>query len=252
VTAALLGLAEERAPGSLPPRARAAAEARLARLVARAERALAPRDRGDALGRLNRLVFAEAGFRRVVEAPPPEAMLLASVLERRQGSCLGLSGLYLALGEQLELALAGVLVPGHFFVRSGGAGGGRNVELLRRGERMPDSWYREKYGVPAESSLYLRDLTPAQSIAVFRYNLANELRDKGRHERAIAVYRKVARALPGFAEAWANLGHCLQRLGRLAEAREAYHRARAAHPDLPGLSENLEALEKEAAAAPER
>ncbi len=44
----------------------------------------------------------------------------------------------------------------------------------------------------------------------------------------MALLRKATRQHPGFADAWYNLGHALERQGRLAEAKDSYERAGAA------------------------
>jgi regulator of sirC expression with transglutaminase-like and TPR domain len=188
----------------------------------------------------------ETRFRREVKDLSLETVLLSRVLEKRRGSCVGLSGLYLALGETLNLPLRGVLVPGHFLVRYHGPKGSRDVELLKGGKQMSLKWYREKYDVPAGNPLYLtQSLDVQQTLAVQRYNLANELRSRQRHRAALAHYRQVVTELPRFAEAWANLGLTLHRLRRLDEAERAYRKAQAANPNLSGVEHNLKVLRQE-------
>jgi len=194
---------------------------------------------GHPVDALNRVVFERRGFKRDVQDLSLGSVLLPRVLARRRGSCVGLAALYLALGERLGLPLDAVLVPGHLFVRHAD---GRGVELLKRGREMPERWYRERYRVPDRSPLYLRRLEPRETLAVYRYNLANALRDRRRPRGALVHYRRVVAVLPDFAEARANLGLTLQQLGRTEQARRAYLRARAANPRLPGIERNLEAL----------
>jgi len=134
---------------------------------------------------LNAVVFDELHFEREVKEADPRFMRLAQVLADRKGSCLGLAAVYLALGERLgpahHFAVEGILVPGHLFVRVGG----RNVELLRRGEQMPDQWYREKYEIPEKDApAYLRPLAPAELLGLYDYNIGNDLRLQGRFVEA--------------------------------------------------------------------
>lgn len=194
---------------------------------------------------LNRVVFVQEGFRREVQDPALRFALLPAVLLRRRGNCLGLSSLYLALGERLRLPLHGVLAPGHFFVRYDNGRSRRGVELFKQGKQMPIKWYLRKYKIPVKNPLYLRNLTPRQSLAVLRYNLANEHRRRGNLRTALEHYQQVVALLPDFAEAQANLGLTLHRLGDLGGAEQAYQRARQADPSLPGLKRNLEALQSE-------
>lgn len=60
---------------------------------------------------LNSYFFEEKGFRL------SDLFLPNDLLQSRSGSCLGLSFLYLAVAEKLNLPMVGVETPGHFFVR---------------------------------------------------------------------------------------------------------------------------------------
>jgi regulator of sirC expression with transglutaminase-like and TPR domain len=200
---------------------------------------------------MNATVFDELGFERQIEALGPAATLLPPVLRARRGSCVGLGTLYLAVAERLGRRAHGVLVPGHFFVRIEDAAGPRNVELLRRGEQMPESWYRHKY-LPAPAArppaAYLRALTTPEVLAVVRFNLANHQREAGALAAAEAGYRGATHDFPSFPEAHASLGLTLHLLGRLREARQAYQAASRLDPALPGLAKNLAAVDQELAA----
>jgi len=244
LTAALLGFADE-ASRTLALRlpASADAERQLRHLAGRARAAVALG--GDPVDRLNHLVFDELGFRREVHDTSPELMLMPQVLVSRRGNCIGLSSLYLALGEALELPFEGVLVPGHLFVAYRRASDVRRVELLRRGEAMPRSWYVQKYHVPPQSPLYLRGLARDELLAVLRYNLANELRLRGRLREALVQYRAVIAVLGDHAEAHANLGLTHHLLEEHDAAERAYRRAALANPELPGLRRNLAELERD-------
>ena len=75
----------------------------------------------------------------------------------------------------------GVLVPGHFFVQVRDRTGVRNVEMLRGGEAMPESWYRNEVRRPRRRlPAYLRPLTPGEVLAVVRFNLGNHQREARR------------------------------------------------------------------------
>ena len=116
---------------------------------------------------LTGVVFDDLKLVREIDDDDPRFFLLPSVLEERRGSCLGLGALYLMVAERIGLPLDGVRVPGHFFVRTRGPSP-RNIELLRRGETMPDDWYRQKYGPwPASDRVYLHPLALEQVSALF-------------------------------------------------------------------------------------
>jgi regulator of sirC expression with transglutaminase-like and TPR domain len=193
---------------------------------------------------LRRVVFERGRFVREIDSQEARFMLLPGVLRARRGTCVGLGTLYLVLAERLGVPAHGVLVPGHFFVRVKEGTRLRNLELLRQGEEMPDSWYRNKYAIP-EAGAYLRALTPTEVAAVLRFNLGNELRENGKPQEALARYRRAAADFPGFAEAHASIGLVQHLLGRLEEARRAYQTAQRLQPTLPGLDRNLAVLEQE-------
>jgi regulator of sirC expression with transglutaminase-like and TPR domain len=230
--------------GALGSEAARFTRAELQRMAAPAPAALG---RGESSAQvLRRVLFEEGRLVREIDSQEPRFMLLPGVLHERRGTCVGLGTLYLVLAERLGVPAHGVLVPGHFFVRIREGGRLRNVELLRQGEEMPDSWYRGKYAVPeAGGGAYMRELTVTEVAAVLRFNLGNELRERGRVEEALARYRRAAADFPSFAEAHASLGLTLQLLGRLEQARGAYEAAQRLFPSLPGLQKNLAALDEE-------
>jgi tetratricopeptide (TPR) repeat protein len=198
------------------------------------------------------VVFGELGFEREIERPDTRFFQLSSVLRDRRGSCLGLGALYLAIGERVGFPLDGILLPGHFFVRTRGPGL-HNVELLRRGEAMPDEWYLGKYGPwpqagsadGTKGSAYFRPLSSAEMTAIHWYNRGNDLRGNGDLGAAEAAFARAAQGFPTFAEAHASLGAVQQLRGDLVSAASSYARAGAAWPDLPGLAGNLELLHRQ-------
>jgi tetratricopeptide (TPR) repeat protein len=242
IASALLALAGELAT---PPGEVAAAWVRLGEIAGRA--AQRRRDAGgDLAAGLGAALFDELGFAREIADPDLRFTLLPSVVDGRRGGCLGLGALYLVLAELLEAPLEGVLVPGHFFVRVPGPAP-RNLELLRRGEAMPDQWYRSKYGPwPASaSSAYGRAVSVTELVAIHWFNAGNLRRDAGDLDAAERAFARAVAGFPAFAEAQASLGTVLQLRGRLDAAEAAYRAAGRARPDLPGLADNLAWLDAE-------
>jgi regulator of sirC expression with transglutaminase-like and TPR domain len=189
------------------------------------------------------VLFDELGFQREIDDTAMRFFQLSSVLRDRRGSCLGLGALTMAVAERLGVPLDGVLLPGHFFVRSRGPGA-HNIELLRRGEVMPDEWYRNKYGPWPEAGAYNRPVSPTELAAIHWYNRGNDLRKNGDWEAAQTAFAKAAQSFPDFAEASASLGAIQQQRGDLAGAQRSYRQAAAAWPDLPGLQGNLDLLQQ--------
>jgi len=188
------------------------------------------------------VLFDELDFQREIEDRSTRFFQLSAVLRDRRGSCLGLGALTLALAERLDAPLDGILLPGHFFVRTRGPGA-HNIELLRRGEAMPDAWYREKYGPWPATGAYFRSVSPAELAAIHWYNRGNDLRSSGDLAAAETAFAKAARVFPDFAEASASLGAVQQLRGDRAGAERSYRQAARAWPDLPGLQGNLDLLQ---------
>ncbi len=55
-----------------------------------------------------------------------------------------------------------------------------------------------------------------------RYALAQEYGNSGRLEEAVAEFRRLVERNPDYAAAWFHCGKVLEKLGRVAEARENY------------------------------
>jgi regulator of sirC expression with transglutaminase-like and TPR domain len=195
---------------------------------------------------LVKLVFERWGFVREVSDESVAFVLLPSVVKRRRGNCVGLGCLYLALADELGIPAAGVLRPGHFYVRAGSANSEANLEMLRSGELMPDSWYRERFPIRgSEARAYARPLTTDEVLGVIAYDVGNERRRQRRLPEAREAYSQAIVTFPELAEAHASLGAVEQLLGNGKAAAECYRRAREMNPQLPGVAENLALLEAE-------
>lgn len=198
------------------------------------------------LAALNASVFGSLGFAREVDDADPGFMLLPSVLKRRRGGCVGLGLLYVSLAELLALPLQCIVRPGHLYVRVPGPSGHVNVELLRRGEAMPDAWYEERFPIlGGKAPAYGRPLSSDELLGVVAYNVGNDRQASGRLREARDAFERATLAFPDLAEAHASLGRTLHLLGELGAADAAYAAARRVHPALPGLERNVALLRSE-------
>jgi regulator of sirC expression with transglutaminase-like and TPR domain len=192
------------------------------------------------------LLFAELGFCREVEDRSLRFVLLPQVVRSRRGSCVGLGTLLLGLGEKLGWSAAGVLMPGHFYVRVRSPGPARNVELLRKGEAMSDGWYAQRFPVQNDAArAYARPLSEREVLGVVAYDIGNERRRQGKLDAAMTAFERAVEAFPDFAEAQASLGAVAQLQGRLDLAAASYRAALQKNPSLPGLDRNLALLAEE-------
>lgn len=245
LTAALLEIARS---WSSAPDAGDYARAELDRIAARVEAAHAANPAREVREDLQQVIFEELGFAREVDDASLRYVFLPSVLQARRGSCVGLGTLYLALGERLGLDLHALMVPGHFYLQQREHGQLHNIELLRKGEELPDSWYRERWPIAAPSSTYARPLSQPEVEAVVLFDIGNDLKRRNALEQAEHAYRQAGLRFPEFAEAHASEGSVAHLLGALDRAQAAYSAATTANAQLPGLQENIALLRSELAA----
>lgn len=99
----------------------------------------------DKIHAINQFIFHEMGFRF-----PPHSLyakdidlytFLPSVLDNRQGVCLGVSILYLSIAQRLELPLEIITPPGHIYVRYHLENTLINIETTARGINPPSEIY---------------------------------------------------------------------------------------------------------------
>lgn len=140
---------------------------------------------------LNRFIFEEHRFRF-----PPQSLyardidlytFLPAVMDNHLGVCLGVTTLYLALAERIELPLEIITPPGHIYLRYRDENKQINIETTARGIDIPD----EKY-----LSINLKELpqrTKREVVGMTHVNKASTYLYRGEFEKAAASY---ARAIP--------------------------------------------------------
>jgi tetratricopeptide (TPR) repeat protein len=190
---------------------------------------------------INQYLFEELGFRTISHANDPNDLFLHSVMDRRQGYCLSLSLLYLALGERLGLELYGVVVPGHFFVRYDTPRVRFNIETTGNGANPLDEHYLTKFNVPdnAANSIYMKSLNKRQTLGCFFNNLGNVYSEIGDLDTALLALERAVAINPQLAESRANLGNVYLQKGRANEAVEQYRGALHLNPGDPKTYNNL-------------
>jgi superkiller protein 3 len=128
------------------------------------------------------------------------------------------------------------------------------VDLLQRAQRLypGDFWINQDLGnalvdqkavLPEEAARYLTAavaLRPESAGA--QLNLGRALREQGKQDEAIAVFRQTLILEPKYAEAEDGLGVALSKQGKLDEAIAAYRRALALDPKYVAAYSNLGAV----------
>lgn len=140
---------------------------------------------------INRYIFQEMQFRF-----PPHSLyakdidvytFLPSVLDSRQGVCLGVSILYLCLAQRLDLPLEIITPPGHIYVRYRENDRVINIETTARGINPPSETY---LGLNTRK---LQERNIKEVIGMVFVNQASVFWSQGEFETCVKLYE---RALP--------------------------------------------------------
>jgi tetratricopeptide (TPR) repeat protein len=192
---------------------------------------------------INEYLFDELGFKPMLHPNDPNDLFLHSVMDRRQGYCLSLSILYLAIGERLGLDLYGVVVPGHFFVRYEKGRVRFNIETTSRGVSPPDEHYVKTFHVPDDNrnsnSSYMRNLTKRQTLGCFFNNLGTVYLEIGDTNTALVALERAVAINPTLSESRTNLGNIYLQRGRTNDAVQQYRAALQLNPSDPKAHYNL-------------
>ena len=165
------------------------------------------------------------------------------VVREKQGSCVGMSLLYLLFAEKLGMPIYGVLAPGHMFVRYDNGKESINIETLRTGECMSAQWYREKYSIEDTLLYSLRNLSVAEVLAVVHYNMGTiQLNDKKFSSAERSLERAVT-LFPDFIEAQGNLALVYDATGKSEKALERLLTIRNRHPSFKNIDRNIGPLQ---------
>lgn len=148
----------------------------------------------DKIREINRFIFQEMRFRF-----PPHSLyakdidlytFLPSVLDNRQGVCLGVSILYLCLAQRLDLSLQIITPPGHIFVRWENGDEVINIETTARGINPPDETY---LGL---NTRLLQRRTLKEVVGMAFVNQASVYWAKEEYQKTVALYEKALPYLP--------------------------------------------------------
>jgi tetratricopeptide (TPR) repeat protein len=148
----------------------------------------------DKIREINRFIFQEMQFRF-----PPHSLyatdidlytFLPSVLDSRQGVCLGVSILYLSLAQRLDLPLEIITPPGHIYVRYNNGRKIINIETTARGIDLPSEVY---LGINTRS---LQQRNIKEVIALAFMNQAAVFWSRQDYAKTIALYEKALPFIP--------------------------------------------------------
>lgn len=136
----------------------------------------------------NRFVFEEMHFRF-----PPQSIyskeidlytFLPSVMDNHLGVCLGVTALYLAIAQRIDLPLEIITPPGHIYVRYNDGQEVINIETTARGANMPSESY---LGVNTHQ-LSIR--TIKEVVGMTHFNQASVYLHTEQYAKALRCYEK--------------------------------------------------------------
>lgn len=142
---------------------------------------------------INQFVFYEMHFRFPPQSSySPEIdkyTFLSSVIDNRRGVCLGVSLLYIALAQRLNLPIEVITPPGHIYLRSQIGDTIHNIETTARGIDLPSDTY---LGVNTKT---LQIRTIKETIGMAHFNQASMYSQRGDYDKAVRSYLKAEQYL---------------------------------------------------------
>ena len=229
---------------------------------------------------LNRLVFTRLGIRGSPDLKDPCNLLPSRVLARKQGYCVGIAALYLALAERLQILIYAVATPSHVFLRYDDGTTRINIETLQGGASVPDEQYIREQKIPEKSirrGVFMRNLTTDEFLAqvysnlgviysewkefekaaaeyeraldldarcpAALYNYGNDLLKTGSYRRTVRLFSKSLRLYPTDVWALNNRGLAYAKLGKREKARRDFEEALRIEPAFEQARRNLEGIQ---------
>ena len=187
----------------------------------------------------------------------PGAQMLSRYLTTRQGNCVSMPMLFVALGEKLGLDLTLSTAPQHLFVKWTDRATGKtwNLEVTSGAGATRDQRYREQLPMTdaaVANGVYLKALSRQEALATVATAVLDGLLAAGRYEEAIAAADVLIEAWPANTYAMIQKGNAYQRLlqrdfisryphesdipaGKLREAQRLLRENRAAYAQAEAL-----------------
>ena len=213
--------------GELNPKADiAACRAQLDALVGRLAEAAGAEGRARArMRRVGERLFGEEGF-----SYRTGVKRLDQVLGRKEGDCVGLSLIYLAVARRLELPVHLVTWPSHVLVRYEDGPDRFNIETTAKGQiRSVDDPIQHRRGRVA-GGIHCMALPHPRARGVLYHVWGSILAGRGRHAEACERFARAVEINPRDAEAHALWGAALHRLSRYEQACRRYADVAAIDP----------------------
>ncbi len=142
----------------------------------------------DKIREINYFIFDEMHFRFPPQSVYAENIdlytFLPSVMDNHLGVCLGVTALYLAIAQRLDLPLEIVTPPGHIYLRLRKGENVINIETTARGINLPSETYL------SVQTRKLQERTLKEVIGMTHFNQASIYLHTGEFQKAKQAYLK--------------------------------------------------------------
>jgi regulator of sirC expression with transglutaminase-like and TPR domain len=167
---------------------------------------------------LNDYIFSKKGFGpKDIEGKS----FLDTVIDEKGGNCTGLTCLYLALAQRLNIPLFAVAGPDHLFVRYEEEGTQINIEATDAGNSLTDeeivAWLKV-HPRSQRKEVFMTSLSKRDVLAGLLVNRGRLFDDQGDYQRALADYNASIALYPNNPTAYNNRGSIYAIQGRNDEA----------------------------------
>ncbi len=183
----------------------------------------------DKIKATNQFIFQQMHFRFPPQSIYAEAIdlftFLPSVMDDHLGVCLGVTALYLALAQRIDLPLDIITPPGHIFVRYDDGQNLINIETTARGIHIESEHY---LGINTRK-LDKRELK--EVIGMTHVNQASVFLHQGKFDQAVAAYKKAWPYMEGDALLSELLGYSLVLTDQDREGRALLEKVKDHIPD---------------------
>jgi len=190
---------------------------------------------GDARVRaLNDFVFKTLAIQPSRDLHDPCNLLPSAVLERKQGYCVGIAALYLALAQELDVPICAVSTPSHVFLRYDDGTTRINIETFNRGAPVADEQYIQEQRIAPlsiQKGVFLRNLSDDEFLAIVNGNLGVVYSHRQDYLAAAREYERALQLNRHFPAAWYNWGNDLLVPGEYPKAIRMFTKALKLHPN---------------------
>lgn len=191
---------------------------------------------------LNRCYFQQMGIVIESKNSTMQNTFPNLVFQSKRGSVVGGAMLMLLVAEEADIPLFAMTVKDHYFVRFDNGKIHLNIELLRTGAILPDSWYTAKYGQPDDSILVFKRLTNTELVGVLRYEIANAANRLNLNNAAIINYAFALEYYKNFTDCQTQLDYLIDREENTGKMLSRLIQLRIEYQDLNALDRSLALL----------